>query len=59
MKTSTKLTGALLVALVLRNPDVTAATLSTLIGIGIILNGVGYIVADAGVSRLETRNAIN
>lgn len=47
--------GAVLGCLGLRNPDVTAATLSTLIGIGIILNGVGYIVAVAGVNRFENK----
>lgn len=47
------LAGAILGILGLRNPDVSAATLSTLIGIGIILIGVGYIVAVWGVNKFE------
>ena len=47
------LAGAILGILGLRNPDVSAATLSTLIGIGIILIGVGYIVAVCGVNKFE------
>lgn len=47
--------GAVLGCLGLRNPDVTAATLSTLIGLGVILGGVAYIVAVAGVSRFEKK----
>lgn len=47
--------GAVLGCLGLRNPEITAATLSTLIGIGIIMNGVGYIVAVAGVSLFEKK----
>lgn len=45
--------GAVLGVLGLRNPDASAATLSTLIGIGIILIGVGYIVAVCGVNKFE------
>ena len=47
------LAGAFLGVLGLRNPDVTAVTLSTFIGIGIILIGVGYIVAVWGVNKFE------
>ena len=47
------LAGAVLGVLGLRNPDVTALTLSTFIGIGIILIGVGYIVAVWGVNKFE------
>lgn len=47
------LAGAVLGVLGLRNPDVTAVTLSTFIGIGIILIGVGYIVAVCGVNKFE------
>lgn len=45
--------GAVLGVLGLRNPDASATTLSTLIGIGIILIGVGYIVAVCGVNKFE------
>ncbi len=37
----------------LRNPDVSAVTLSTLIGIAICLVGLGYLVALSGVNRFE------
>ena len=47
------LAGAVLGVFGLRNPDVTAVTLSTFIGIGIILIGVGYIVAVWGVNKFE------
>ena len=47
------LAGAVLGVLGLRNPDASAATLSTLIGVGIILIGVGYIVAVCGVNKFE------
>lgn len=47
--------GIILGILGLRNPDVSAATLSTLIGIAIILLGVGYLVALTGVKRFEKR----
>jgi uncharacterized membrane protein HdeD (DUF308 family) len=47
------LAGAVLGVLGLRNPDASAVTLSTLIGVGIILIGVGYIVAVCGVNKFE------
>ena len=47
--------GALLGFFGLRNLDVTAMTLTTLIGVGIIANGLAYICAVAGVSRFEKR----
>ena len=47
------LAGAILGVLGLRNPDASAATLSTLIDVGIILIGVGYIVAVCGVNKFE------
>ena len=47
--------GAVLGFFGLRNLSVTAATLSTLIGIGIIANGVAYICAVAGVNRCEKK----
>ena len=47
------LAGAVLGVLGLRNPDASAATLSTLIGVGIILIGVGYIVAVCCVNKFE------
>lgn len=47
--------GAILGMLGLRNPDVTAATLSALIGIGIIANGVAYIVALCGINKFEKK----
>ena len=37
----------------LRNPDVSAVTLSTLIGTAILLIGVGYLVALCGINRFE------
>ncbi|MBQ7268672.1 MAG: DUF308 domain-containing protein [Bacteroidales bacterium] len=37
----------------LRNPDVSAVTLSTFIGIAICLIGLGYLVALSGVNRFE------
>ena len=39
----------------LRNPDVSAVTLSTFIGIGIALVGVGYILALVGVNKFEKK----
>lgn len=39
----------------LRNPDVSAVTLSTFIGIGITLIGVGYIIALCGINRFEKK----
>ena len=44
---------AVLGVLGLRNLDVTAVTLSSFIGIGIILLGIGYIVAFCGINRFE------
>jgi len=38
-----------------RNPALTGKTLSTLIGIGIILSGVSYLVALAGIGRFERK----
>ena len=45
--------GAILGFFGLKNLDITAVTLSALIGIAIILNGLAYILAVAGVSRFE------
>ena len=39
----------------LRNPDVTAATLSTLIGLGVIAMGAAYLFALLGINRFERR----
>ena len=39
----------------LRNPDVSAVTLSTLIGIGIIAVGVAYICALCGIKKFEKK----
>lgn len=47
--------GAVLGFFGLRNLDVAAVTLSTLIGIGIIANGLAYICAVAGVNRFEKK----
>ena len=47
--------GIVLGILGLRNPDVSAATLSLLIGIAIILMGAGYLVALCGVNRFEKK----
>jgi len=47
--------GIVLAVFGLRNMDVTAKTLSTLIGIDIILLGVGYLVALAGINRFENK----
>lgn len=47
--------GAVLGCLGLRNPDVSARTLSTLIGIAVILSGAAYLVAVTGVNRFEKR----
>ena len=47
--------GAVLGVLGLRNPDVTAATLSTLIGIGIVASGAAYLFALCGINRFEKR----
>ena len=37
----------------LKNPDVAGATLSWLIGLGIISAGVSYLVALCGITRVE------
>ena len=47
--------GAVLGFFGLRNLDITTMTLTTLIGLGIIANGLAYICAVAGVSRFEKR----
>ena len=47
--------GVVLGILGLRNPDVSAVTLSTLIGTAILLIGVGYIVALCGIKRFENQ----
>ncbi len=47
--------GAVLGFFGLKNLDVTAVTLSTLIGIAIILNGLAYILAVIGVNRFEKK----
>jgi uncharacterized membrane protein HdeD (DUF308 family) len=39
----------------MRNPDVTATTLSTLIGLAICMMGLGYLVALTGVQRFENK----
>ena len=56
--------GAILGILGLRNPDVSARTLSTLIGLGITALGAAYLFALCGVGKLERkvdgfRRAIN
>ena len=45
--------GVVLGVLGLRNPDVSAVTLSTLIGTAILLIGAGYLVALFGINRFE------
>ena len=46
--------GAVLVGFFgLKNPDVAGATLSWLIGLGIISTGVSYLVALCGINRVE------
>ena len=47
--------GTVLGALGLRNPDVTAATLSTLIGLGVITMGSAYLFALLGINKFERR----
>ena len=47
--------GAVLGVLGLKNPDVTAATLSTLFGIGIIALGAAYLFALCGINKFEKR----
>lgn len=45
--------GAVLGFFGLKNPDVAGATLSWLIGLGIISTGVSYLVALCGINRVE------
>jgi uncharacterized membrane protein HdeD (DUF308 family) len=45
--------GIVLGILGLRNPDVTAATLSTLIGLGVIAMGISYLFALRGINKFE------
>lgn len=47
--------GVVLGILGLRNPDVTAATLSTLIGLGVIAMGASYLIALLGIQKFEDR----
>ncbi|MBP3202704.1 MAG: DUF308 domain-containing protein [Bacteroidales bacterium] len=47
--------GIVLGVLGLRNPDVTAATLSTLIGLGVISAGAAYLCALLGITRFEKK----
>jgi uncharacterized membrane protein HdeD (DUF308 family) len=47
--------GAVLGFLGLKNLDVTAGVLSTIIGLGIIADGLAYILAVIGVNRFEKR----
>lgn len=47
--------GAVLGILGLRNPDISAATLSTLIGLGIIALGAAYLFALCGIKKFEKK----
>ena len=47
--------GAVLGCLGLRNPDVSAVTLSTFIGIGVIVLGLAYIFALLGIKKFEKK----
>ncbi|MBR1510893.1 MAG: DUF308 domain-containing protein [Bacteroidales bacterium] len=47
--------GAVLGFLGLRNPDVAGKTLSILVGIGVIAEGVSYLVTLGGINRFEKR----
>ena len=47
--------GAVLGVLGLKNPDVTATTLSTLIGLGVIAMGAAYLFALCGIHKFEKR----
>lgn len=47
--------GVVLGILGLRNPDVTAATLSTLIGLGVIAMGASYLIALLGIQKFGNR----
>ena len=45
--------GAVLGVMGLRNPDASAATLSTLIGLGVIAMGAAYLFALVGIKKFE------
>ena len=45
--------GAVLGFLGLRNPDVAGKTLSILVGIGVIVEGISYLVTLGGINRFE------
>lgn len=45
--------GAVLGVMGLRNPDVSAATLTTLIGLGVIAMGAAYLFALVGIKKFE------
>ena len=47
--------GAVLGILGLRNPDISAATLSTIIGVGIIALGAAYLFALCGIKKFENK----
>ena len=47
--------GAVLGFLGLRNPDVAGKTLSILVGIGVIVEGISYLVTLGGINRFEKR----
>lgn len=47
--------GIVLGVLGLKNPDVTATTLSTLIGLGVIAMGAAYLFALLGITRFQKR----
>lgn len=47
--------GAVLGFLGLRNPDVAGKTLSILVGIGVIVEGISYLVTLSGINRFEKR----
>ena len=49
------LCGIVLGVLGLKNPEVTAATLSTLIGLGVIAMGVSYLCALRGINKFEKK----
>ena len=47
--------GIVLGILGLKNPDITARTLSTLIGLGVIAMGAAYLFALLGITRFEKK----
>lgn len=47
--------GVVLGVLGLKNPDVTAATLSTFIGLGVIAMGAAYLFALVGIKKFENQ----